>query len=330
MQRVALDEVAGDSDAGGRLFPLRFGRQACAGPARERIGLEQAEMAHRRMRIAFAPAAEGEFARAVGMPVQRALPVLGATLGPAVAEPQPDRAIAAIGDELGVFGVAHRAAGQRMRRHQHAMPRRFVVVGEVGMRRPRRGTDLADLLIALQPAQRGRRRVLRRQVDAIGRAQWIAPERVLDVGEQQLLVLLLVLQAQFQDLQGLRRQRAGLQLRQHAGFDLVPVLQHLRQRGPRQQAAMRPRMRRADALVVTVEQVIPLRIVRAVRRIGAKHETLEEPGGVREMPFGRAGVVHALHHRVFFAQWRGEMTAAGAHAAQAVRQRRNGHDGRGR
>lgn len=41
------------------------------------------------------------------------------------------------------------------------------------------------------------------QVVAVGRLQWIAPERVLDVGEQQLLVLLFVLQAQLQVLQRL-------------------------------------------------------------------------------------------------------------------------------
>ncbi len=39
------------------------------------------------------------------------------------------------------------------------------------------------------------------QVLAVGRLQRIAPERVLDVGQQQLLMLLFVLQAQLQVVQ---------------------------------------------------------------------------------------------------------------------------------
>src|SRR5690606_17350198 len=93
------------------------------------------------------------------------------------------------------------------------------------------------------------------------------------------------------------------------------------------QAAPRPRVHRADAVVVAVEQVVPLRIHRRIAVARAEHEALEEPGRVRQVPLGRAGVGHALHHRVLGRQRRGQRDAARAHRAVARGQR--GYAGRG-
>src|SRR3546814_4971066 len=73
--------------------------------------------------------------------------------------------------------------------NQLAVPGRFVVVGELRRPWPRCGANLGDGLVARDPAQR--RGVSRppRKIVAIRRPQRVAPQRVLDVGQQQLLVL---------------------------------------------------------------------------------------------------------------------------------------------
>lgn len=69
MQRIGVDEIALHRHAGRGLFPLGFGGQARTGPACERIGFEQTQVADRRMRIARTPTVQRELA-AIGIPVQ--------------------------------------------------------------------------------------------------------------------------------------------------------------------------------------------------------------------------------------------------------------------
>lgn len=71
---------------------------------------------------------------------------------------------------------------------------------------------------------------------------------MLDVGHQQLLVLLLVLQAQlYQCAQCRILPRRGQKV-QHARIHIGPVRQHLGQRGARDQTALRPRVAGADMM----------------------------------------------------------------------------------
>ncbi|KAG1357608.1 hypothetical protein G6F61_014560 [Rhizopus arrhizus] len=77
-------------------------------------------------------------------------------------------------------------------------------------------------------------------------------------------------------------------------------------------------MGRADALVVAVEQVVPARIVRRRGGKASQHEALEEPGGVGQVPFARAGIGHALQHGVLGAERRGQLQAAGPHPRELV------------
>ena len=76
MQLTGLDEISfrRRSTPSAQDLPLGFGRQARTGPARERIGLEEADVADRRMRIDLAHTGEGEFAVERFGPVQRPLP----------------------------------------------------------------------------------------------------------------------------------------------------------------------------------------------------------------------------------------------------------------
>gem|GEM_PF-3229734 len=141
---------------------------------------------------------------------------------------------------------------------------------------------------------------------------------MLDVGEQQFLVLLFVLQAQLQMLQCLLIKVACRQPRLHLCIDLLAVVAHLLQRWPRQQPTLRPGMRRPDALVVAVEQVIPGRVMRRCSSETRQHEAFEEPGGVGQVPFTRAGIGHALQHGILGAERRGQLHAARTHPCELV------------
>ena len=290
------------------MFPFGLGGQACTGPARERVGFEQAQMAHWRMRITRTPAFKGEFA-SVRIPVQRTLPALRLHHCPAIAEPGACAAVATVIDELLVFGITDHAVRQCMRTDQHAVARRFVVVGESRGLWPRRCANLHDLLVARMPAQGARRRRRYRLGLAVSRLQRIAPQRVLDVSQQQFLVLLLVLDAQLHDGAGGLVQQAIAQAALHLRIDGRTVVTHLLQRWPRQHTPARARMHRAYALVVAVEQEIPRWVEHHVLWVGLQHEAFKEPGGVCHVPFAGAGVGHALHHGVFRAQGCGKTIA---------------------
>ena len=70
----------------------------------------------------------------------------------------------------------------------------------------------------------------------IGRPERVAREDMLDVGEQQLLVLLLVVDSQFDDLCDVlcvSIAEAGQQT-QHALINGMPIFEHLRHGRPRQ------------------------------------------------------------------------------------------------
>jgi hypothetical protein len=82
---------------------------------------------------------------------------------------------------------------------------------------------------------------------------------MLDVGEDEFLVLLLVLQAQLDQAQGFGREFFACDRVVEALVDLGAIVEDLGERGPRQQAALRPWMHRAHALVVAVEQRVPFR-----------------------------------------------------------------------
>ena len=131
----------------------------------------------------------------------------------------------------------------------------------------------------------------------------VLAEQVKQVGDQQLLVLFLVMAAQLD-----QRTRCRRQPRQHLGHrrvDVGAIGADLVERRPRYHPAAVAGMAPPLRLVIAVEQERPARVMeRIARHVVAQHEGLEEPGGVREMPFGGAGVGHRLDGRVGFRQAR--------------------------
>ena len=119
---------------------------------------------------------------------------------------------------------------------------------------------------------------------------------MLGVGEHQLLVLLLVVEAELDD-RGERLAAAvgACQQLEHLLVDVGAVGEHVVERRARQQPALRPRVLGPDLLVVRIEQDAELGMERpVVGPAGRDDEGFEEPAGVREVPLGRARVVHRL------------------------------------
>ena len=152
----------------------------------------------------------------------------------------------------------------------------------------------------------GRRRRFGHPHGVVGRQQRIARQDVLDVHQQELLVLLLVLDAELD--QRRRRPPRGLSRRVgHGLVDVGPVLGDLLDPGPGQQPPVVPRIPGAHALVVGVEQVAEVGMEGSVPvETGDEQEGLEEPGGVGPVPLGRAHVGHGLDGLVLGRQGGGE------------------------
>ncbi len=134
--------------------------------------------------------------------------------------------------------------------------------------------------------------------------QRVLREQVQNIREQQFLVLLFVVAAEF-DQFGDGRRKIVLHQRSHRAIDMLAIRVNRIQSGTRDHAASGARLTGADALVIGVEQEIELRIEHAIAaKIRLENHFLEEPRRMREVPFCRACVGHRLHGRVGVGKWR--------------------------
>lgn len=242
---------------------------------------------------------------------------MGADRVPTLREPEFGAAIAAVLDELQVFVLRDQPIGQIKGRQEHVMGGRLVVKGKAR-------AAVADACLAgriVGPAGRRAGRQRDRGGGLVGGQRGVAGQQVLQIGEDELLVLFFVVHAQFDDLAQGAVITAPRQERGHGLFDFVPVIHHLFEAGPGEQAALRARMALAHGLVVGIEQHAVLRVAWPVARVvAAQHKGLEEPGGMREMPFDRAAIGHGLGLAVFGGQGRGQRFGDGAQLQQPVGQ----------
>ncbi len=125
-----------------------------------------------------------------------------------------------------------------------------------------------------------------------------------------------MLQAEFNQ----RRQMgidALLQQGGHARVDIVAISLDLGQRRSREQAALSARMLGADAVVIRVEDDPEGRVERRKTLFARfENERLEEPGGMRQVPFDRAGVGHRLRTTILVGQPVGQVQRPPAHLGE--------------
>ena len=299
-------------------FPFGLGGQARAGPAGIGIGLVIRQMHHRLARHQRPAARKREFlpASLLLAPVQRVGDLLAAAPVPALGQPVRGVGITTIGHEGQVLGIRHRPRCQRIGLQKDAVARQFVVEGKA---RACMACLHQAALERLPVAGRSRLAVCHRRGISVGGPQRVAPQQMLDVGQQQLLVLLLVLQPQLQQTPDGLRQAILLQQAEHARINIGAVGQHGGQRRPRQQAALRPRMLAPHALVVGVEEHAKRRVERAkALLVPLQDEGLEKPAGMRQVPFGGTGVRHGLHAAVLGRQRPRQRLGGGAHGQVAA------------
>jgi hypothetical protein len=150
---------------------------------------------------------------------------------------------------------------------------------------------------------------------------------MLDVGEDELLVLLLVVEAQLDAGESFGTAVRLVEEPVHALVDRVAEGADLVQGGARQGAAAGARLPRPHRLVVGVEEVRVTLVHHAVAgHVPRQHEGLEEPRRVGQVPLRRARVRHGLDELVFRGEGSGQAGGGGAHVgvtlAEPVRARR--------
>src|SRR6185436_14448871 len=115
----------------------------------------------------------------------------------------------------------------------------------------------------------------------------VAREQVLDVGEDQLLVLLLVVEAELEDRREIVLERAASRREERADVrvDVRAVGEDLRQRRPRDEAALGTRVLASHEVVVGIEENAEALVEGLVlREPGLENERLEEPARVGQVP----------------------------------------------
>ena len=166
-----------------------------------------------------------------------------------------------------------------------------------------------------------RRRFRRLPIGIVGGMGRVLREGVQDVGEHQLLMLLLVVQSDLQNARdfGPRRTARFGDQRFNRRIDVRAVLRDLGRVRPRDQSTFGPRMARAGGDVIRVEQKREALIVNPVGgHVRLNQKRLEEPGRVRAMPLGRACVRHRLDRLILRRKRHGAALGLAAHAAERL------------
>ncbi len=291
------------------MLPLEFTGQPAAGPGRKRVSLVVADVGNRRGRInGLRPAQRHRPVAVLALlPIKRRAPAFRLHRRPSGGEPEQGRPVAAVGHELHPLRIGDKAIREFKRFDQRTMPRPLAIEGEAF-------AVVSDFHYAAIELPIGRRRAIG-LADRnwawifVSRTQRVLREQVQDIGQQQFLMLLFMIAAEF-DQFGDGRRQVFLHERGHRAVDMIPVRSDRLERRAGDHAPSWTRLTSADALIVGVEQEIELRIERAVAgEILFQNHSLEKPCRMREMPFCRARIGHRLHGRVGVGQWRAEASA---------------------
>src|ERR1700687_4038550 len=136
-------------------------------------------------------------------------------------------------------------------------------------------------------------------VDGIQR---IGCEHMLDVSQKELLVLLLMVEAELHREANFAQLRIAALLKKsgHPAIDVMPIIEYLLHGGSGKKAALGLRMSFARSMVVRVEEIgVPLLKAPVLGHRLLEHEGFKKPARVSQMPFGGADVGHRLDDKVF-------------------------------
>src|SRR5690242_16951641 len=136
---------------------------------------------------------------------------------------------------------------------------------------------------------------------------------MLDVGEYEFLMLLLVMEAQGNAIGNATVVQLGNKSLQRI-VDKVAIFENLARCRPRQHSAPGTRMPRAERLIVRIEEKVVALVERTIAgRVRQQDNALEEPCGMGEVPFRGAGVGHRLDRLILRRQRTGQPFGETAH-----------------
>ena len=164
-------------------------------------------------------------------------------------------------------------------------------------------------------------RARRSPIGIVGGGHGTLRERVQDVGEQQLLMLLLVMKTDLENADHLGPLRFLHDREQPLDrfVDMSPEGGDVFAIRPREQPASRARLAWAGRDIVGVEEISEAFVEHAIaRETRRQQELLQEPGRMRAMPFRRTGIGHRLHDLILRAQQRGAAFGLGPHGAEGI------------
>ena len=192
MQRAAFQEVSRERRAARGHLPLGLGRQPFMGPTRKRLGLVEADMADGRVRVHGHVPVQRERAPAVvsTRPILGRLPAVGHDRVPAGGEPQFGPPVAAVVNKRHEIAVGHGVRRDLEGVEPDAVARHLVVKAESGVGM----TDFMNCGIKRNPATPTRLDRGQGPLFLIRRLQRVARKQVLDIGQNQFLVLLLMVE----------------------------------------------------------------------------------------------------------------------------------------
>jgi hypothetical protein len=228
-------------------------------------------------------------------------------------------AVPAVFNKMEVLPIGHAALGQAEGFEVHPVSRTFVIVGKARVS----AADLLQATIEGTHPRFGRSTRASAVVSLgamIGRFEWRLRKDVLDVGDQQLLVLLFVVQPNLDQLPdsaiqvvaGVREQLGDLFV------DRPAVAQYFLDGRTRQDAPARTIPAGAERLVVGIEDAPVAGVIRAVVGIEPfEHDRLEEPGGMAQVPLRGTNVGHRLHDMVLDGQRRADRFGPAPHLQKA-------------
>jgi hypothetical protein len=263
-------------------------------------------------------------------PVERRVPRAFLHGAPAVGQPQLGFRITAGFDEFEILAGRDRTRSEAVIAQEDLVARLLVVEGEGGSVVP----ALTDSPRVFEPAHARRITRLCRPPRRIGGIKGIREEITLDVHEQQLLVLLLVIEAEREarlDIRPVHR-CAGVDQLEHMAVDVGTVVVYLLHRRARERVPLVARVKRPYRVVVRIENMLVARVQWTVlRQERLQQERFEKPRDVREVPLWRARVDDALDLVVVGLERRTEALRALPYMGVAwirIRQRQRTRSGR--
>ena len=342
---VGLEQVGGGEGWVGNasapdrsgVFPFEFGGESLPCPAGEGVGLEEGDVADGGVEdgvewLESFEGVDGPAGVGVGVagPVEGRLPAFGAHGGPAFGEPELGAGIGVVVEEGEVFGGGDEAGGEAVGLEEDGVAGGLVIEGEGGGIGGVGGDTDVGKTAGIGEEGGGKRGfggtapahdhppfaalgggdgggLVEGGGYAVGGVERVGEEGVLDVGGDELEVLLLVLEAQgdaAEDLGGdVLRSLGGGGVQGEEMLDVAVDVgaeaEDLGERRAREGGAELFLGHVAEGGVVGVEEPVEVGVKGLVGGDeGGENEGFEEPGGVREVPLDGAGFRRGLDHEV--------------------------------